>query len=119
MWFVVKLSSGEYVATQSQSAGTLFSEFPTKAEAQAQATKLNASAKKGVVGSLPVVGPVVSASETVGQFLGKLGEASLWLRVGEVVLGLILIAVGVAELTHAVPLATKVAGVAAKGAVMA
>lgn len=44
-------------------------------------------------------------------FLGQLGQAHTWIRVGEVVLGLILIAVGVAELTHAVPIATKIAKV--------
>lgn len=52
----------------------------------------------------------------IGDFFQRLTQASLWERVGEVVLGLILIAVGVAHLTHAVPLATKVAK-AAGGAV--
>jgi hypothetical protein len=43
--------------------------------------------------------------------LGALFQANIWMRVGEVVLGLILIAIGVAELTHAVPVATKIASV--------
>lgn len=37
----------------------------------------------------------------VAAFLAKLGQASLWLRVGEVALGLVLVAVGVAKLVPA------------------
>lgn len=42
-------------------------------------------------------------------FLGPLYQPNIWIRVGEVVLGLILIAVGLAKLTNAVPIATTVA----------
>lgn len=45
----------------------------------------------------------------IGDFFAALGQASTWVRVGEVVLGLILVAVGVARITKAVPIATKVA----------
>lgn len=45
----------------------------------------------------------------IGDFFGRLSEGSTWIRVGEVVLGLILLAVGVARITHAVPAATKIA----------
>lgn len=41
--------------------------------------------------------------------LGPLFQAHIWIRVGEVAVGLILIAVGVAKLTNAVPIATKIA----------
>lgn len=41
--------------------------------------------------------------------IGALFQAHIWIRVGEVALGLILIAVGVAKLTNAVPIATKIA----------
>lgn len=41
--------------------------------------------------------------------LGALFNAHIWIRVGEVALGLILIAVGVAKLTSSVPIATKIA----------
>jgi hypothetical protein len=47
--------------------------------------------------------------KSVAGFFEDLASGNLWLRIGEVVLGLILIAVGVAELTHAVPIATQVA----------
>lgn len=41
--------------------------------------------------------------------LGALFQANIWIRVGQVAIGLILIAVGVAKLTNAVPAATKIA----------
>jgi hypothetical protein len=49
----------------------------------------------------------------VTDFLQRLGQASTWIRVAEVALGLILIAVGVAKITHVVPIATKIAGAVA------
>jgi len=57
-------------------------------------------------GLVPNLGGLISDA---GTFFRDLTSANFWLRLGEVVLGLLLIAVGVAELTHAVPLATKVA----------
>lgn len=52
----------------------------------------------------------------IGDFFGRLTEASTWVRVGEVVLGLILVAVGIARITHAVPIATKIAKTAGMAA---
>lgn len=53
-------------------------------------------------------------------FLGALTDPHTWLRVAEVILGLVLIAVGLAKLTNAVPIATRTAAKAAKiGAVFA
>lgn len=43
--------------------------------------------------------------------LGGLFQANIWLRVAEVGLGIILLAVGVAKLTNAIPIATKIAKV--------
>lgn len=45
----------------------------------------------------------------IGDFFARLSQASTWIRVGEVFLGLILLAVGVARITNTVPIATKVA----------
>lgn len=58
----------------------------------------------------------IPGASSVGDFLGRLDEGSTWIRIAEGVLGLLLIAVGVARLTHAVPIATQVASAAAKGA---
>lgn len=42
-----------------------------------------------------------AAIASVSKFLGKLGQASLWLRIAEVALGLVLVAVGVAKIVPA------------------
>ena len=57
-------------------------------------------------GLVPNLGGLIAKA---GTFFDDLTSKNFWLRVGEVVLGLILIAVGVAKLTHAIPIATKVA----------
>ena len=45
----------------------------------------------------------------IGDFFARLTEASTWERVGTAALGLILIAIGLARITKAVPVATKIA----------
>lgn len=47
------------------------------------------------------------------DFLGVLENGNTWLRIAEGILGVVLIAVGLARLTHAVPIATKIAGAVA------
>lgn len=64
-------------------------------------------------------GAVESALTAIPDFLSRLTSANLWERIGEVVLGLILVAVGVAHITHAVPIATKIAGKVAEVAPLA
>lgn len=67
----------------------------------------NGSFNKSPIGlSNPLTG--VNA---IGDFANRLTKASTWERVGEVLLGVILISIGVAHLTNAVPVATKIAGV--------
>jgi hypothetical protein len=50
------------------------------------------------------------AASAAANAAGGVDWQSLFLRIGEVLLGLVLIAVGVAKLTNAVPVATKIAG---------
>jgi hypothetical protein len=45
----------------------------------------------------------------IGDFFARLTEGSTWMRIGEALLGLVLIAVGMARITHAVPIATSIA----------
>jgi hypothetical protein len=45
----------------------------------------------------------------VGDFFQRLTQAHTWERIAEVVLGIILIGVGLAHMTHAVPIATAIA----------
>jgi hypothetical protein len=63
--------------------------------------------------------PTLGGLAAIGDFFARLTEAAVWERIGEVVLGLLLIAVGVAKLTHAVPVATKIAKTAGTAAVLA
>jgi hypothetical protein len=45
----------------------------------------------------------------VGDFFQRLTQGSTWLRIAEGLLGIILLAVGIARMTHAVPIATAIA----------
>lgn len=57
-----------------------------------------------------VAGKAASAATgSITDFLSRLASGATWLRVAESVLGLVLIAIGLARITHAVPIATKVA----------
>lgn len=60
-------------------------------------------AATGQTGSLP--NPLAAVTD----FLHRLTDSNTWLRVAEGILGLLLIAVGVAKLTNAVPVATTIA----------
>lgn len=52
---------------------------------------------------------VPSWSDGLAELLANLASGALWIRVGEVALGLILVAVGLARVTSAVPVATRIA----------
>lgn len=66
-----------------------------------------------------VHGAEQAAAGAISQsVLGPLFQANIWIRVGEVLLGVVLIAAGVARLTHAIPIATKVAQTAGAAAVL-
>lgn len=51
----------------------------------------------------------LSGLAAIGDFFHRLTEGNTWLRIGEGLLGIILIALGIARMTHAVPAATKIA----------
>lgn len=89
--------------------------FATKAEADAFA-RLNPLQKTGADASAAVQS--AAGATGISGFLSRLTQASTWIRVGEVLLGLILIAVGLARLTSAVPVATRVARAAGTAAVL-
>ncbi|MEU9022347.1 hypothetical protein [Actinomadura sp. NPDC048394] len=50
-----------------------------------------------------------AVTSVTNDVLKPLFQANLWIRVAEVALGIILIAVGLARITNAVPIATKIA----------
>lgn len=51
----------------------------------------------------------LSGLAAIGDFFGRLTEGNTWIRIGEALLGIVLIAVGLARVTHAVPVATSIA----------
>lgn len=93
--------------------------FATEAQAQAWAKgpgagnfgpgKTNIAPPVDTPLTAGIPGPGASGLAGIGDFFGRLTEASTWIRVAEVVLGVILLAVGVARITHAVPAATRAA----------
>lgn len=103
--------------------------FDTLAEAQAKAAQFPPETLQQSIDNsrpnIPIVTPALNAASGIVStginatgaginLINALTQASTWIRIAEVVLGLVLIAVGVARLTNAVPLATKTARTAAK-----
>jgi hypothetical protein len=101
--------------------GTGWHEYSTQAQAVAAAkangwpaptSSFGGGLGNAVGGGVEQLG-AKAASQLGSTVLGPLFQANIWERAGEVLLGLVLIAIGVARLTHAVPIATKVAGAVA------
>lgn len=110
-----------FTVTQSatQPNGAVAGPFASQALAQAEATAMNKSGKNQA--TLPNIasGAAQSAAKTAGQDIFGNTNVGHWiLRIGEVLLGIVLIAVGVAHVTKAVPLATKIAKTAGMAAVL-
>jgi hypothetical protein len=85
---------------------------PYRGTAAAQAAgsgKVQASQRAMQAGHLPGIPNPLSGLAAIGDFFTRLTEPATWLRAGEVILGLLLIAVGVAKMTDAVPVASRVA----------
>lgn len=96
----------------SKPAGAVAGPYPTQAAAQAKATALN----QGATATPPHV-----AAQAGQDVLTQSGiNAGNWLlQIGEVLLGIVLLAIGVAHITKAVPAATKIAKTAGAGALLA
>lgn len=77
--------------------------FSTEADAKAFAAGNTISKVKAGAGAAE------NATTGVADFLSRLTSANLWMRIGEAVLGIVLIAIGLARITHAVPIATAIA----------
>lgn len=88
--------------------------FASKTDAETVAHNYSIPAEARTAGAA-----ASSTIDSVGSFLAKLSDASLWLRVAEIALGAILIAIGVAKLTNAIPAATKTAATVGKVAALA
>jgi hypothetical protein len=57
------------------------------------------NALKNATSHVPIVGPVVGAATNVNDFLSKLSSPNTWLRIGEFVLGALLLLAGAMHLT--------------------
>lgn len=115
-WLVIQ---GTTSAIKAKYDGAAYGPFSTQAAAQAYANKGGPGpAIPGNPGSAIKKGLGDAVSGLSNSVLGPLFQANIWIRVGEVLLGIVLVAVGIARMTNAVPIATKIAGVAAKGALL-
>lgn len=130
-WFAFQgYNNGKAVdiaGSQEKEAVTLgFHGYGTEAQAEKQPNSVNVLTSWFVNAIIADYGYAVKAGEqpggphatlTPGNVIAGTAQAAAsslwgsfpWLRIGEVVLGLVLIAVGVAKLTNAVPIATTVA----------
>lgn len=66
----------------------------------------------------PVTNAVPGLSQ-IGTFFDSLGQANTWIRVGEVILGIILLGVGIAHITKVDNVISKAVKTGAKGAILA
>jgi hypothetical protein len=87
---VIHATSAAQVYALQQDGGT---PYPTKAAAQAQATASNRNVSQS--------GQTDSGINAIGDFMNKLSDGNVWIRVVEAILGGILIAVALAKLTGA------------------
>lgn len=100
---------------------TVAGPYATKAKAQAWQTSANTAGNSPGSAAGGTVNAAANATglTAIGDFFSRLGQANTWIRVAEVLLGLVLLAVGVARATNAVPIATKIAKTAGEGALLA
>jgi hypothetical protein len=124
-------SPGYYVYEAALHTGTGWHELTvadsaTQAQAAAAAKALNLGPVQGSstsiaqlganeVGNLPAqvsggaAASAIPGVAQIGTFFSALTQGNTWIRIAEGLLGIILIAVGVARITHVVPVATKIA----------
>jgi hypothetical protein len=93
----------------SVSKGGAGSGGPTATTSKAADAAVSTASKAADAAVSNVTNLAIPGVSQIGTFFSSLGEANTWIRFGEVVLGLILLGIGVARLTHAIPVATQVA----------
>lgn len=120
------ITEAQYTSTYGQTPanagipGQTNAGFPTKTAAQNAANAFNKNPGPPLGGvQAPGVAPGINSPLPKIDLLGNVNVGAWLLRIGEVLLGIVLIAVGVAHVTHAVPIATKIAKTAGAGALLA
>lgn len=99
---------------------TVAGPYSTKAEAQAWQTSANTAGNSpgsAVGGVTNAVGNATGLT-AIGDFFSRLTQANTWIRAAEVVLGVVLLAIGIARITDAVPAATRIARTAGAAALI-
>lgn len=81
----------------------------TQAAAAAEARKEFPSGKPPTTAPITPARVAGTAAQEAGLGASGIWGSVPWLRIGEIILGLVLIAVGVAKMTDAVPAATRIA----------
>lgn len=99
-------------ATPLQRGSTVFQTWLGQgaSSALAQVVGAEATAIGDTATGIQTASILPSWADGLASLLGDLTSKALWIRVAEGLLGLLLIAVGVAHMTHAVPIATAIAG---------
>jgi hypothetical protein len=102
-WHELNISGS---ATEAQAAAEAKKEFPT---GTAPTTSIKTGTSNAVSQELTGSATGLAGLSQIGAFFSTLVQAATWERIAEVLLGTILIAVGVAHMTKAVPIATAIA----------
>lgn len=64
--------------------------------------------------NIPVISPIANSLNGVDGFVNALQDKNTWIRVGEVVLGLLLVAIGLAKLTEGTAVGKQLTGALGK-----
>lgn len=94
-------------ATAAQAAAEARKEFPRGKAPTSQG--LAQAVPQAVASGVGAAAGTLTGLASIGDFFSRLSQAHTWERVAEVLLGVILIAVGLAHMTKAVPIATAIA----------
>lgn len=101
---------------------TVAGPFATKADAQAWQTGANTAGNSpgSAIGGAADAAANATGLGSVGDFLSRLSNSNTWVRLGEVVIGLILVAIGLNSMLKGKPLqiVTGAAGTVGKAAML-
>ena len=95
------------LAVAGSSGGTDWSAWATYASGAYKAYLTGKTT--GVQTNPPPVTSQPTGLAAIGAAVTALGQPNLWLRAGEIILGIVLLAIGIARVTRAVPVATSIA----------
>jgi len=97
--YMIVTGTGTEITAKYGTVPNVLGPYATKADAQAAANDAVSSGKIGV--QKPYKGPSnpLKGLAAIGDFFQRLTQGNTWIRAGEVLLGVILLAIGVARVT--------------------